>query len=49
MSLVEFQRYIIVVLVSKLVSLHKKNEKNGMRKTANHTFSIYGNCMIRFF
>ena len=26
-SLIDFQRYFIVVLVSKLVSLHKKREK----------------------
>ena len=49
MSLIEFQRYFIVVLVSKLVSLHKKREKNGMKKNANHTISIYGNCIIRIF
>ena len=49
MSLIEFQRYFIVVLVSKLVSLHKKREKNGMKKNASHTISIYGNCMIRTF
>ena len=31
-NLTEFQRYFIVVLVSKLVSLRKKNEKkNGMK------------------
>ena len=47
MSLVEFQRYFIVNLVSKLVSLHKKRKKNGMKKNANHAISIYGNCMIR--
>ena len=49
MSLIEFQRYFIFVLVSKLVSLHKKKEKNGMKKNANHTISIYGNCMISIF
>ena len=50
MSLLEFQRYFIVVLVSKLVSLHKKKEKNGMKKkNANHTIFIYGNCMISNF
>ena len=32
MSLIEFQRSFIVVLVSKLVSFHKKKEKNGMKK-----------------
>ena len=32
MGLIEFQRYFIVVLVSKLVSLHKKRKKNGMKK-----------------
>ena len=49
MSLNEFQRYFVVVLVSKLVSLHKKRGKNGMKKNANHTISIYGNFMIRIF
>ena len=49
MSLIEFQGYFIVVLVSKLVSVHKKKEKNGMKKTANHTISIYGNCIISIF
>ena len=49
MSLIKFQRCFIVVLLSKLVSLHKKKEKNGMKKNATHTISIYGNCMIRFF
>ena len=32
MSLIEFQRYFIVVLVSKLVSLHKKKEKKWYEK-----------------
>ena len=32
MSLIEFQRYFIVVLVMKLLSLHKKKEKKGMKK-----------------
>ena len=32
MSLMEFQRYFVVVLVSKLVSLHKKRKINGMKK-----------------
>ena len=33
MSLIEFQKYFMVVLVSKLVYLHEKKEKNGMKKT----------------
>ena len=41
MSLIEFQRYFIVVLVSKLVSLHKKKGKKRYEKNANHTISIY--------
>ena len=49
MSLIEFQRFFIFVLVSKLVSLHQKKEKNGMTKNATHTISIYGNCIIRNF
>ena len=49
MNLIEFQRCFIVVLVSKLVSLHKKRKKYGKRKNATHTISIYGNCMIRIF
>ena len=49
MSLIELQRYFIVVLVSKLVSHHKKRGKNGMKENANHTISIYGNCMINIF
>ena len=49
MSLIKFQKCFIVVLVSKLESLHKKKEKNGMKKNATHTISIYGNCMIRIF
>ena len=49
MSLIEFQRCFIVVLVSKLVSLHKRRKKNGMKKNATHSISIYGNCMIRIF
>ena len=49
MSFIEFQRYFIVVLVSKLVSLHKKKGKKWYEKNANHTISIYGNCMIRIF
>ena len=32
MSLIEFQSNFIVVLVSKLVSLHKKRKKNHMKK-----------------
>ena len=32
MSLIEFQRYFIVVLVSKLVSLHKKKKKKWHEK-----------------
>ena len=48
MSLIEFQRYFIVVLVTKLVSLHKNGGK-AMKKNANHTTSIYENCMIRNF
>ena len=49
MSLIEFQRYFIVVLVSKLVSLHKKKGKKPYEKNANHTISIYGKCMISIF
>ena len=49
MILIEFQRYFIVVLVSKLVSLFKKGKKWYEKKNANHTISIYGNCMIRIF
>ena len=49
MSLIEFQRYFIVVLVSKLVSLHKKRNKKSYEKNANHTISIYGNGMISIF
>ena len=49
MSLIEFQRYFLVVLVSKLVYPHKKKGKNGMKKNASHTVSIYGNCIIRVF
>ena len=26
-----------------------KKEKNGMKKNANHSISMYGNCMIRIF
>ena len=40
--------YFKVVLVSKLVSLQKKGKK-WYEKNANHTISIYGNCMIRIF
>ena len=49
MSLIEFQRYFIVVLVSKLVSLHKKTGKKWYEKNANHTISIYENCMTSIF
>ena len=43
MNLIEFQRYFIVVLVSKLVSLHeKKNEKNVFLKLPPKNF-------LRFF
>ena len=50
MKLIKFQRCFKVVLVSKLVSLHKKKgKKNDMKKIATHTISIYGNCMIRTF
>ena len=38
LSLIEFQRYFIVVLVSKLVSLHKKRKKNGMKKMLTKQF-----------
>ena len=49
LNLIELQRYFIVVLVSKLVSLYKKKEKKWYEKKANHTISIYGNCMISIF
>ena len=49
MSLIDFQRYFIVVLVSKKVSLQKKRKKKWYEKNANHTISIYGNCMISIF
>ena len=38
MSLIEFQRYFIVVLVSKLVSFYKEKEKNGMKKMLTMQF-----------
>ena len=49
MSLIEFQRFFIVVLVSKLVSLHEKKEKKLYEKNTSHTISIYGNCMTSIF
>ena len=37
--------YFVVVLTPKLVSFHK-NKEQWHEKNANHSISIYGNCMI---
>ena len=49
LCLIEFQWYFIVVLLWKLVSLYKKRKQKSIEKNANHTISMYGNCMISIF